>query len=119
MGRTAPVVADAGSAADPVRVQEVNAAPALIGEHLSSIRRCSDAQRFTQEEMERVWDMHQAGVPVKRIARTLGRQNVSLRKLISGSGGIRPRARVVNDRHLGLEEREEISRAWPPGCRCA
>ena len=72
-------------------------------------------RRFTEEEIERVWDMHQAGVPVKRIARTLGRQNVSLRVLISKSGGIRPRARVVNDRHLSLEEREEISRGLAAG----
>jgi hypothetical protein len=54
-------------------------------------------RRFTQEEVDRVWDMHQAGVPVKRIARTLGRQNVSLRVLISRSGGIRSRARVRNE----------------------
>ena len=67
-------------------------------------------RRFTDEEKDRIWDMHQAGVPVKRIARTMGRQNVSLRKLISGSGGIRPRARVVNERHLSFAEREEISR---------
>jgi hypothetical protein len=26
-------------------------------------------RRFTEEEVDRVWDMHQAGVPVKRIAR--------------------------------------------------
>jgi transposase, IS30 family len=71
--------------------------------------------RFTEEERERIWDMHQAGVPVKRIARTMGRQNVSLRVLISGSGGIRPRARVVNERHLSLAEREEISRGLAAG----
>jgi hypothetical protein len=65
--------------------------------------------RFTDEEKERIWGMHQAGVPVKCIARTMRRQNVSLRVLISKSGGIRPRARVVNKRHLSLAEREEIS----------
>ena len=69
-------------------------------------------RRFTDEEKERIWDMHQAGVPVKRIARTMGRQNVSLRKLISGSGGIRPRARVVSERHLALAEREEKGGYW-------
>ena len=72
-------------------------------------------RRFTDEEKERIWDLHQVGVPVKRIARTMGRQNVSLRKLISGSGGIRPRARVVSDRHLSLAEREEISRGLAAG----
>jgi IS30 family transposase len=60
--------------------------------------------------------MPQAGIPVKRIARTMGRQNVSLRKLIGGSGGIRPRARLVSERHLSLAEREEISRGLAAGC---
>jgi IS30 family transposase len=72
-------------------------------------------RRFTDEEKERIWDMHQAGIPVKRIARRMRRQNVSLRKLISGSGGIRPRARVVNERHLSHTEREEISRGLADG----
>jgi hypothetical protein len=72
-------------------------------------------RRFTEAEIEQVWDMHQTGVPVKRIARTLGRQNVSLRVLISKSGGIRPRARVANERHLSLAEREEISRGLAAG----
>ena len=71
--------------------------------------------RFTEEEVEQIWDMHEAGVPVKRIARVMGRQNVSLRVLISKSGGIRPRARVVNERHLSLTEREEISRGLSAG----
>jgi IS30 family transposase len=72
-------------------------------------------RRFTEEEIERIWDMHQAGVPVKRIARKMGRQNVSMRMLISRSGGIRPKARVVNERHLSLAEREEISRGLAAG----
>lgn len=60
---------------------------------------------ITEEEREWIWDLHQAGVPVKRIARMMGRQNCSMRELISRTGGIRPEARVVNDRHLGLAER--------------
>ena len=70
---------------------------------------------FPGEEKKTVWDMHQAGVPVKRIARAMGRQNVSLRVLIGRSGGIRPRSRVVNERHLSLAEREEISRGLAAG----
>jgi len=65
---------------------------------------------ITDEEKEQIWDLHQAGVPVKRIARIMGRQNCSMRELISRSGGIRPRARVIDERHLTLAEREEISR---------
>ena len=70
---------------------------------------------ITDEEKARIWDMHQAGVPVKRIARIMGRQNCSMRELISRTGGIRPRARVLNDRHLSLAEREEISRGLAAG----
>ena len=47
-------------------------------------------KRFTEAEKELIWDRHQAGVPVKRIAREMGRLNCSLRKLVSTSGGIRP-----------------------------
>ena len=70
---------------------------------------------ITDEDKERIWDMHQAGVPVKRIARIMGRRNCSMRELIGRSGGIRPRARVVDERHLSLAEREEISRGLAAG----
>jgi IS30 family transposase len=59
--------------------------------------------------------MHEAGVPVKRIARMMGRQNASLRALVSQSGGVRPRPRVICERHLSLAEREEISRGLAMG----
>ncbi len=70
---------------------------------------------ITDEEKERIWDMHEAGVPVKRIARTMGRQNCSMRELISRTGGMRPPPRIVNERHLSLAEREEISRGLAAG----
>jgi IS30 family transposase len=72
-------------------------------------------RRFTDEEKEQIWDWHQAGVPVKRIARRLGRTNASLRELVGETGGVRPRARVINERHLSLAEREEISRGLAAG----
>ena len=37
--------------------------------------------RFSPEDKETIWDMREAGVPVKRIAKHLGRQNSSLRSL--------------------------------------
>src|SRR5580704_12233434 len=46
-------------------------------------------RRFSEEERQTIWDMREAGVPVKRIARHLGRQPVSLRKFCSGTGGKR------------------------------
>jgi IS30 family transposase len=72
-------------------------------------------RRFTDEEKVQIWDWHQDGVPVKRIARRLGRNNASLRKLVGETGGVRPRVRVISERHLSLVEREEISRGLAAG----
>ena len=44
-------------------------------------------RRFTEAEKQTIWDMREAGVPVKRIARHLGRQNVSLRSSSPMPGG--------------------------------
>ena len=46
--------------------------------------------RFSEEDKETIWEMREAGVPVKRIAKHLGRQNSSLRRFIVGYGGRRP-----------------------------
>src|SRR5215469_8348797 len=72
-------------------------------------------RRFTAEEQQTIWDMREAGIPVKRIARHLGRQNVSLRKFIADHGGRRPTPRERSDLRLSLEEREEISRGLSAG----
>jgi IS30 family transposase len=32
-------------------------------------------KRFSEEDQKTIWDMREAGVPVKRIAKNLGRQN--------------------------------------------
>ena len=71
--------------------------------------------RFSPEDRQTIWDMREAEVPVKRIARHLGRQNSSLRKFIAGAGGTRPTARERSDLRLSLEEREEISRGLAAG----
>jgi IS30 family transposase len=44
-------------------------------------------RRFTDAERKTIWDLRDAGVPVKRIARHLGRQNSSLRRFIADAGG--------------------------------
>ncbi len=59
--------------------------------------------------------MREAGVPVKRIAKHLDRQNVSLRKFIADHGGKRPTPRQRSELRLSLEEREEISRGLAAG----
>ena len=71
--------------------------------------------RFSPEDRQTIWDMREAEVPVKRIARHLGRQNSSLRKFIAGAGGTRPTARERSDLRLSLEEWEEISRGLAAG----
>ncbi len=72
-------------------------------------------RRFSEEERQTIWDMREAGVPVKRIAKHLGRQNVSLRKFIADAGGKRPTARQRSELRLSREEREEISRGLAAG----
>ena len=72
-------------------------------------------RRFSEEERQTIWDMREAGVPVKHIAKHLGRQNVSLRKFIADAGGKRPTARHRSELRLSLEEREEISRGLSAG----
>jgi transposase, IS30 family len=72
-------------------------------------------RRFSEAERQTIWDMREAGVPVKRIARHLGRQNVSLRKFIADAGGKRPTPRQRSELRLSLEEREEISRGLAAG----
>jgi transposase, IS30 family len=72
-------------------------------------------KRFSEEDRKTIWDMREAGVPVKRIARHLGRQNVSVRKFIADAGGKRPTPRQRSELRLSLEEREEISRGLAAG----
>ena len=71
--------------------------------------------RFSEEERKTIWDMREAGVPVKRIAKHLDRQNSSLRRFIADHGGTRPTARERSELRLSLREREEISRGLAAG----
>jgi IS30 family transposase len=71
--------------------------------------------RFSEEDKVTIWDMREAGVPVKRIAKHLGRQNSSLRRFIADHGGRRPTARERSELRLSLVEREEISRGLAAG----
>ena len=72
-------------------------------------------KRFSEEDQKTIWDMREAGVPVKRIAKHLGRQNVSLRQFIADHVGRRPTPRQRSQLRLSLQEREEISRGLAPG----
>jgi transposase, IS30 family len=72
-------------------------------------------KRFSEEDQKTIWDMRESGVPVKRIAKHLDRQNSSLRKFIADHGGKRPTARERSELRLSLAEREEISRGLAAG----
>ena len=46
-------------------------------------------RRFSEEDKNTIWDMREAGVPVKRIAKHLGRQNCSIRTFLAATGASR------------------------------
>ena len=71
--------------------------------------------RFSEADRKTIWEMREAGVPVKRIAKHLGRQNSSLRTFIADAGGRRPSVRGRCELRLSLAEREEISRGLAAG----
>ena len=81
---------------------------------MSSIRRCGNGTILRRGQAT-IWDIREAGVPVKRIARHLGRQNSSLRRFIADHGGRRPTPRERCELRLSLVEREEISRGLAAG----
>jgi len=71
--------------------------------------------RFTEAEMAEVWERRQAGEPTRSIARRLGRNASSIRRVFENTGGVRPARRRRSPRHLSLTEREEISRGVAAG----
>jgi hypothetical protein len=66
--------------------------------------------RFSPEDRRAIWDMREAGVPVKPIARHPGRQSSFQRRFIADAGGRRRTPRERSELRLTLAEREEISR---------
>jgi IS30 family transposase len=71
--------------------------------------------RFSEEDKKTIWDMREAGVPVERIAKHVGRKNCSVRKFIADAGGRRPTPRERSEKRLSFAEREEISRELAAG----
>jgi hypothetical protein len=49
--------------------------------------------RFTEAEIAEVWERRQAGELTRSIARRLGRNGSSIRRLFEDAGGVHPRAR--------------------------
>jgi IS30 family transposase len=46
--------------------------------------------RFWEEDKATIWEMREAGVPVRRIAEHLGRRDSWLRRFVADAGGRRP-----------------------------
>ncbi len=73
------------------------------------------SRRFTEAEIAEVWERRKAGEPTRSIARRLGRNGSSIRRLFEDAGGVRPAPRTRSLRQLSLVEREEISRGVAAG----
>ena len=73
------------------------------------------SKRFTEAEIAEVWERRGAGEPTRSIARRLGRNGSSIRRVFEDGGGVRPAPRSRAERHLSLLEREEISRGVAAG----
>ena len=71
--------------------------------------------KFSEDERAALWEMFEAGVPYKKIGRTLGRGHSSVRKHIMYAGGKRPVIQQPSELRLSLAEREEISRGLAAG----
>ena len=72
-------------------------------------------RRFSEDERVEVWDRWQAGDANRLIGRDLGRSAASIRAFVESWGGVRPAPRRRSERHLSLDEREEISRGVAAG----
>jgi len=72
-------------------------------------------RRFTEDEKATIWEDHQAGVPLKRIARTLGRENSVIREYVGRTGGIPPQPRVVSELRLSSPNAKRSRGAWLRG----
>jgi IS30 family transposase len=71
---------------------------------------------FTEEDKAAIWEKHQAGVPLKRIARELGRQNCAIREYVGRTGGIRPRPRdAMTKRIVTLPAQLRRTLTWDQG----
>ena len=51
------------------------------------------SKRFTEAEIAEVWERRKAGEPTRSIARRLGRNGSSIRRVFEDAGGVRPAPR--------------------------
>ena len=70
---------------------------------------------YSSEQRNLMWDRWQAGDSMHVIARLFDRGHSSVQRILSETGGIRPRQRSRSSLALTLSEREEISRGIVAG----
>jgi IS30 family transposase len=70
---------------------------------------------LSEATKERIWELRATGLSDREIARQLRLGQNTVSEYLRALGGIRPRVRRRAERCLGLEEREEISRAIAGG----
>jgi len=70
---------------------------------------------YSSEQRNLMWDRWQKGDSMHVIARLFDRGHSSVQRILSGTGGIRPRQRSRSRLALTLSEREEISRGVVAG----
>jgi len=70
---------------------------------------------YSTEQRNLMWDRWQAGDSMHVIARLFDRGHSSVQRILSETGGIRPRQRSRSRLALNLSEREEISRGVVAG----
>ena len=70
---------------------------------------------LSEATKDAIWELRAKGLSDREIGRQVGLPRGSVSNHLARTGGIRPRARRRPERCLGLEEREEISRAIAGG----
>jgi IS30 family transposase len=70
---------------------------------------------YTEEQKALMWDRWQKGESLNSIARLFDRGHSSIQRILTETGGIRPRQRRRSCLALTLAEREEISRGLVAG----
>jgi transposase, IS30 family len=70
---------------------------------------------LTDSQCTELWRMYKAGESILGIARTLGRDDAAVSRVLQATGGIVPAIRHRSARVLSLAEREEISRGIAAG----
>nr|WP_231121433.1 IS30 family transposase [Motilibacter peucedani] len=74
-----------------------------------------DYEKLTPETIDALWVRLRSGVAAKPAARSLGLCPGTVRAYLIRCGGVRPEPRQRARDHLGLQEREEISRGLAAG----